>query len=156
MNSIKLFLISVFSINSFGLSCPLSLTNEQIALKLVEVEFSGVRVSDMENSYCLKQSVHPNILVSHDPPVEEDNYAEYYVKSDVEVKIVEVKLLDKDSQSYEAIYKYSAKSLKGKEVVLKSSLRFMKNTSEVVKKSYGCAGVLEGPKVTAIYKRCKK
>ena len=156
MNSIKVFLLAIFSINSFGLSCPKSFTNAQIAKKLIEVEFSGVRVTDMEDSYCLKQSIHPNVLVSYDPPVEEDNFADYYVKSSVEIKIIKVNLLDKDSQSYEVSYEYKAKDLKGKDIVVNSSLRFMKNTAEVVKKSYGCAGILEGPKETAIYNKCKR
>jgi hypothetical protein len=153
MKYIFLFFITL---NSFALTCPDHLTDKDIAKQLVEVELSGVRVSDMEDSYCLKQGYHPNILVSYDAPVEEELQAKYFVKNDVEIKITKVVLIDKDSHSYEAFYELQAMDEKGKAHLVKSSIKYMKNVSAIVQKTYGCASVLEGPAQTTIYKRCKK
>ncbi|WP_127717932.1 hypothetical protein [Halobacteriovorax sp. HLS] len=154
---VKVFLLLfIFSIPALGLVCPDGISNETIAKELIAVELSGVRVSDMAESYCLKQSAHPHILVTHEEAVEEEKFAKYFVKTDVEIEIKSLKEIDKDTATFKVEYELQGSDEKNKPVKIKSSLTFMKNSNPIVQKTYGCASILEPPQEITLYKRCKR
>ncbi len=156
MKLTRYFILFILSLSSFGLVCPDGITNEKIARELITVELSGVRVTDMAGSYCLKQSTHPHILVSHEESVEEEKFAKYFVKSDVQIDIISLKEIDKDTSTYRVEYELQGFDDKNKALKIKSSMTFMKNINPIVQKTYGCASVLEAPQEITLFKRCKR
>lgn len=145
----------VSSKKTIELSCPSSLSLNAKIMELIQMDLSGMRVEGMEDNECLKQENFPHLLVVSDVSNEESSQPNYYINSLNDVKILNVKLLDKDVQTYEAQVEFKVIS-KGNVKAIKERYLFSLNDSEIVQKKSGCLMPLSYPENIIILKSCQK
>ena len=149
-------LLSVFSVNSYALVCPV-LKVEDIAKYVIDVELSGVQIEELSESSCMDQNRNNAMLLvgyySNEEPIEV--YGVVQDKSTI--KILSVTELDQDVYSYKVKFQVDAirKSNNKKETVIDEATFFIYKTYET-QKEFGCAGVTEHPKKVLVYEECFK
>lgn len=123
-----------------------------IAVELIRNEMSGARVQGMESHDCLKQEKFKFIKPMHSPSNEFMAKVDYVIdKSDI--KLHDVKLVNKYINKYEANYSYKT-LINKKEKVVTDQLLFIRNTATKNIFMYGCAFTTVGPTYLTLLKEC--
>lgn len=153
----KLVLSIFLSLSAQAFTCPLGQgTNARgikaIAVELIRNEMSGARVQGMGDHDCLKQEKYKFIKPQFFPSNEFLAEIEYIVpKKDVE--LLDVRIVDKVINKYEANYTFKALE-DSKEVTVSDQLTFIRNTTTKNILMYGCAFTTIEPNHISIFKEC--
>ena len=156
-DKILLILITVLiSISSHALTCPKEFKPVQVSLELLKLDFSGARVDGMEDNKCLKQSNHPYIQAVYDPSNEESSAPQYYISKSTKINIDNIKLVDKDTYTYQVTFSYKAIDASKKEKTISNTMQFFLYKDEENIKTHGCAGLIVPPDVITLYRSCRE
>lgn len=134
------------------LSCPSSLSVEQIAQSLIKLELSGIQ---LEESTCLDQEKFPHLLVEGDFSQEVAPEVVGYINEMKDVTLSDVKEIDPDVHLYEATFKMKAELVRGGFADVQEKVRFMLYKDSEAQKSFGCAGVIEHTQKVYLLKNCQ-
>ncbi len=148
--------ILVIGLNISALECPSSKTLEQKALDAIHIDISGARVDGLRGSKCLEQKNFPHALVVFDASNEQESSPNFIVKSMEDVKVLDVKLVDKDVFAYEITAEIKGRnSSTGKEQTIKDKYYFSLYTTKESQKNYGCFGIYQYPENIYLLKECQ-
>lgn len=135
--------------------CPKNKDPKSVAKDLITIEMSGIRLLTGAKEECLKNDFK-EYRFNHDPDYDAPKNLEYILYSKSDIKVDEIKVIDKEVYQYQASYHVNAKDLKGNKVIVKDKITFMLNTVEKAQKVGGCAVVIEPPEKQVLIKSCKK
>lgn len=152
----KVIFLSIFSFSLLGqdVVCPEKL--DEPAKELVVREMTGIRIDGFFSStVCSKDKFRFNIVNESDYPNDNTMMEKYIVSSPDDIKIKEIKLIDKSVREYLIKYEFKAKDISSKKAVtLEDSITLMQEVSKKVQKETGCVSLLRPPKHAAVFERC--
>lgn len=158
---LKLKILALFTCLSFpvfgqDLSCPSSLSVEQIAISLMKIELSGIRLEEMQGNGCLDQSQFPHILIVEDFSNEAPSELAGTVADMSDVSLINVKQIDSDVHLYEAQFELKVERVQGLSVLVKEKIQFFLNKTPETQKTSGCASTTERTQQVYLLKKCQK
>ncbi len=150
------FLVTVFSLNSNALVCPV-IKVEDIAKIVIDTELSGVQIEELSDSKCMDQSRLNSMLLVPDYSNEAPIEIYGIVKDTKTIKVLSVTEVDPDVYSYKVKFQVDVfkKSNGRKETVVDEITFFVYKTYET-QREYGCAGVTQHPSKVYVYEECFK
>lgn len=152
-------LLSLFQVHTTEaqeLSCPSSLSVDQIAHSLIKVELSGIQLEDLEGSSCLDQAKFPHLLIVGDYSNEAPPALAGIVQDMTDVKVLNVKEIDPDVHLYEASFEMKVDKVEGMTSLVDEKIRFMLYKDADAQKNFGCAGIIEHTQKVYLLKQCQK
>lgn len=138
------------------LECPSSLSVEDIAKALIQVELSGIQTEDADSSECLAQSKHPHILIVPDISNEIVPELYGYVEDMSDVKIVSVDETDPEVHSYQARFDAKVDRVQGLSAIVEENIEFFLYKTPETQKTFGCAAITQHTEKVLLFKKCKK
>lgn len=152
-----LFLSLIFSSSAYAFDCQKA-TVDTLAREAIMQELSGVHISELEGSECLKQDLFPSIRLVYDPSTERNFGPEYLVEqANLELKI-KTELRDAENHVYKASYTISkVNKIADKTTVdIQDELEFFLYNDAANQAKYGCAAVITPPQNRVLFRNCQK
>lgn len=159
----KLKLLTFLSLVFFSYSatakdfqCPSSLSLEDIAKALIQVELSGIQIEDSESFECLAQSQHPHILIVSDVSNEVAPEIYGYVKDMSDVLIKSVEETDPEVHLHQVSFDVKVDRVQGLSTIVEEKIEFFLYKTTDTQNRLGCAAVTQHTEKVLLFKKCKK
>lgn len=145
----------ISTLHAFECKTPADI--EALAREAIMMELSGIHISELEGSDCLKQDNFPAIRMVYDPSTERSLGAEFLIeKEGLELK-VSTELRDKENHVYKASYSLNKAMKIGKNTpeTVSDELEFYLYLDSANQAKYGCAAVITPPQKRILFSHCQ-
>lgn len=155
----KIILLSlIFLGQAYAFECAKNADVETLAKEAIMQELSGVHISELEGSDCLKQENFPQIRLVYDPSTERSQGPEYLVdKTNLDLKIT-TELRDKENHVYKASYTLGKVKKMGENTLtsISDEIEFYLYVDQANQSKFGCAAVISPPQKRTLFTHCQK